>query len=394
MSRRRSRRGRPIVAEHHDDRARATATTQRVPVREVAERQVDEQRQQRAERDQPVVEAAAAEDVVHRARSTARRTRAASERPQAAASSAALTSASASAFSSRRMCARSTSSNSVEQRLRLVVQRLAGARSSPGTGPRAGGSPAASRRGPARSAGSNGARRLAAPRSAPGTRRRCWSRSPMHSLTLASSAGGSTVASSTTAPIAAGPGFPRAPPSHCDLDDVDGHDRRDEDGAAVVAVEHGRRRRPALRMRSTSVAGIVSWQPWQVLPTSRAAPAPWLLCADPLVGRQQVGRDRRRRPRRGPRAPRRSSASITASFSTSVAARRVGLGLAARAPASRSRRPRVERLLALHQLELAVLERPLVPAQLLDVGLHRLQLARRADRARVHRLLDLFDRGR
>ena len=50
---------------------------------------------------------------------------------------------------------------------------------------------------------------------------------------------------------------------------------------------------------------------------------------------------------------------------------------------------RVERLTRLHQLELAVLDVALVAPQLLDVGLHRLELARRADLARVHLGLDL-----
>ena len=50
----------------------------------------------------------------------------------------------------------------------------------------------------------------------------------------------------------------------------------------------------------------------------------------------------------------------------------------------------VERLAHLHELELTVLDRALVLAELLDVGLHRLQLLRRADLARVHAALDLF----
>ncbi len=49
----------------------------------------------------------------------------------------------------------------------------------------------------------------------------------------------------------------------------------------------------------------------------------------------------------------------------------------------------VERLAHLHELELAVLDRALVPAQLLDVGLHGLQFLRRADLAGVHATFDL-----
>ena len=36
-------------------------------------------------------------------------------------------------------------------------------------------------------------------------------------LTVANTVGGSTVPSSTTTPMAAGPGFPRAPPSLCTI---------------------------------------------------------------------------------------------------------------------------------------------------------------------------------
>src|SRR5437764_3961945 len=53
------------------------------------------------------------------------------------------------------------------------------------------------------------------------------------------------------------------------------------------------------------------------------------------------------------------------------------------------RERRVERFPLLHQLELAVLDVALVTAELLDVGLHGLQLARRADLAGVHLRLDL-----
>ena len=53
------------------------------------------------------------------------------------------------------------------------------------------------------------------------------------------------------------------------------------------------------------------------------------------------------------------------------------------------RQRRVERLAGLHELELAVLDPSLVAPELLDVGLHRLELARRADLTRVHLGLDL-----
>ena len=185
---------------------------------------------------------------------------------------------------------------------------------------------------------------------------------PMHSLTLASRTGGSTVASSTTAPIAAGPGFPRAPPSHWTSTvstSSRSRSRRDEDGAAVVAVEHRGLVGAGRWMRSTSVAGIVSRQPWHVLPISRAAPAPWFarrirsygasrsagIAARGDAARFELLRRARRRsptPAR-PARPRAASASAWSSPTRLLDARR----------------PRASSVSwRLHQLELTVVERP------------------------------------
>ena len=128
---------------------------------------------------------------------------------------------------------------------------------------------------------------------------------PMVSLTEASSRGGSRLASRTTAPTPAGPGFPREPPSQKIrmlriAGSRPGNGRwsraRDEDGAAVVAV------------RDVAVgAGLAD--PGHLGRRDRE-PAPLAACCRPagprrrhgrgpatVVERQQIGRDPRGRRR-------------------------------------------------------------------------------------------------
>ena len=135
---------------------------------------------------------------------------------------------------------------------------------------------------------------------------------------------------------------------------------------------------PPLRMRSTSVAGIVSRHPWHVLPTSRATPDPARRGTQPLVEREQRRPGSPPRRPRGPRSRARSRRRSTASCSATAARAVVGLGLGRADPLRELAELGVDRLLALHELELAVLERPLVPPELLDLALHRLELTRRA----------------
>ena len=144
----------------------------------------------------------------------------------------------------------------------------------------------------------------------------------------------------------------------------------------------------ALRMRSTSVEGIDRWHPWHVhadeprhADASRMGPPP-LVVGDQR--RLELARDRVTRfallghllVDRGLGGLERRAGAVD--FVPERGALRVELDEVG-----------VERLARLHQLELTVLEVALVPAQLVDVGLHRLELTRRRHRARVHLRLDL-----
>ena len=93
-----------------------------------------------------------------------------------------------------------------------------------------------------------------------------------------------STASNTTAPIAAGPGLPREPPSQY-MSSSSTAARRHARRTANAARRHGTRIAPQLsqyateapaarRICSASVDGIVRWQAWHVVPTRRAAPAP------------------------------------------------------------------------------------------------------------------------
>ena len=94
----------------------------------------------------------------------------------------------------------------------------------------------------------------------------------------------------------------------------------------------------ALRMLSTSVDGIVRWQPWQVMPT-RAAPAPAPLARPGAARSRRRARDRaRRRSRRAPCAPPPPRPSISASALSSVDACPARVGDERDAPARRARR--------------------------------------------------------
>ena len=89
----------------------------------------------------------------------------------------------------------------------------------------------------------------------------------MASLTDASTAGGSPAAANTTAPMAAGPGFPREPPSK-KIETSRAVGRVAARGAVTVEERHGTRMQPQLSqyatvpsgaflIRSTSVEGMV-----------------------------------------------------------------------------------------------------------------------------------------
>ena len=91
--------------------------------------------------------------------------------------------------------------------------------------------------------------------------------------------------------------------------------------------------------------------------------------------REQVGRRSPPPPRPRASALGASSASMTASCSASAARAAFASASADSTRPARAADLGVERLLALHELELAVVERALCRRELLDVGLHRLQLA-------------------
>ena len=188
-----------------------------------------------------------------------------------------------------------------------------------------------------------------------------------------------------------GPGLPRAPPSLKTTTSS-----RRSSPSRLTAPGWSRSCRSTRSMPSgafgccsTSVDGIDKWQPWHVdadearhADASRAGShaarsrrrARRRARRDRVTGRARSADLRRRSPLRPPRAPTRARSTSA----NERGAPRVELGEAG-----------VERLALLHQLELAVLERALVPSQLIDVGLHRLELLRRRHRAGVHLRLDL-----
>ncbi len=141
-------------------------------------------------------------------------------------------------------------------------------------------------------------------------------------------------------------------------------------------------------MRSASVEGIVRWHAWHVVPTRRAAPARGSArggarsCCSNASGIPARDLGPRRRLGRG--------------FGVDLGLVRGDHRLQARPfvlqslPLAFARRDLVvERLPLLHHLELAVLEIRAVALEHVDVGLHRLQLARRRHGAGVQLLVDL-----
>ena len=212
----------------------------------------------------------------------------------------------------------------------------------------------------------------------------------MRSLTVARRAGGAVDGSSTTAPIAAGPGFPREPPS-AKIQDA----RR-----ARAGLLHGTRMQPQLSQCATVRrrrlldafglgAGIVRWQPWHVVPTSRAAPTPLARARQLLVlgeersfeaGRDLVARAAARsRPRR--RCLRRRPRASCRIESTSVASAR-------RAPRVRRARRRAARVCSIRARARGS-RLALVTPELVDVGLQRLELPGRRHLTRVQARLFL-----
>ena len=319
------------------------------------------ERQQRAERDQPVVEAAALEDRRPPRRSTARRTRATSRRFRHRPRRARRSRARRLRCSPRAgRAARSTSSYSREQRHRLVVERAQ-------------------------------VRVL----------------HPVPALELADHQ--LRVGADVHARAARTPRRPRARDERLVLGDVvrgdadalahrrdqhrriDGHvehDRADRRGPGVppraavaldsrpcrcsrtpAHVRAGRGSRRSCRsehdalgalawIRSTSVAGIVRRQPWHVLPTSRATPAPWFASRIARSG-EQIGRDRP--GRRAPGLELLGELGVDHGFLLDQCGTRgVGDGPESATRGLDATDLGVERLLALHQLELAVVERAAV----------------------------------
>src|SRR4051794_10972792 len=258
---------------------------------------------------------------------------------------------------------------------------------------------------------------------------------PIVSLTDARRRGGSALASSTTAPTPAGPGFPREPPSQkirivriagsrpgnetsliplpllrlrrgpTTIPSANRSARpgrgssvlgrrsraRDEDGAAVVAVGHvavgagladpgdlgGGDREPAALTRVADQPGHPH--------TPRRGPTP-------VVQREEVGGDVGGGGGTGVGLA--CDLGVDHAFLLLDGRPRVaGAPLGVAHPPGERGELAVDRLLALHELELAVLERPLVPAELVHLALHGLELTGRGDRARVHRRLDLADLG-
>src|SRR4051812_40380139 len=210
---------------------------------------------------------------------------------------------------------------------------------------------------------------------------------PMVSLTDARWRAGSRLASSTTAPIPAGPGFPRDPPSQKirivliagsrpgkgSVLTVSGSRARDEDGAAVVAVGD------VALGAGLADAGDLGGRDRQATSLARVAHEPRHPDASrrgtaPVVHREQIGGDAggRRRPGVGLGGDLGVDDALLLGHGGPGGLR---LGLGRLDPAGELGELAVDRLLALHELELTVLERALVPAQLLDLALHRLQLA-------------------
>src|SRR3954462_6560337 len=226
---------------------------------------------------------------------------------------------------------------------------------------------------------------------------------PMVSLTDASVWGGSLVASSTTAPIPAGPGFPRDPPSQkrrivrrTGPNPGNGSSlttrcsrARDEDRAAVVAmgdvgIGAGLADPGDLRRRDREAAALtaVAHEPGDAHTAGRSTA--------PVVEREEIGGN----PggHRGARVGLRRDLGVD--HRLLLLHRRSGgarLGLGRAHLVDEHPQLGVDRFLPLHQLQLTVLEGALVPAQLLDLALHRLELTRRGDRPGVHRGLDLRD---
>ena len=131
----------------------------------------------------------------------------------------------------------------------------------------------------------------------------------------------------------------------------------------------------AFFIRSASVDGMVRWQAWHVVPTSRAMPTPWAPARRCSYAPSSVASTS------GTSASRAccstcTSASMSRSASASDAVEAIRLGRQLGAAHGERRQLGVERLALLHDLELAVLDVAPVTLQLLDVGLHRLQLAR------------------
>ena len=195
--------------------------------------------------------------------------------------------------------------------------------------------------------------------------------SPIRSLTVARRCGGLADASYTTAPIAAGPGLPpRA------TVEVDEHCVGHQGTRIAPQLSQCASGSPAdFLICSASMAGTDRWQLWQVLPTSRATPTPLRVAPRPLVVVDQPRRRCRRRSRRAPLVPPRISAIDHALGIGERLPDVVELGPEDGAPSVEVLQRRVEGLARLHQLELAVLDTPLVAPELLDVGLHCLQLA-------------------
>ncbi len=157
-----------------------------------------------------------------------------------------------------------------------------------------------------------------------------------------------------------------------------------------------RRRRPRpRRMRSASVDGI-----GEVAGLARRADEPGRARAPVLLrggarSRASSASASRRRPRCRRRVFGGDSASISRLGRRDHAAQPLASRLrASPASARRAAISRVERLALLHHLELAVFEVGTVALQHVDVGLHRLQLARRRDRAGVQLLVDLVGLAR
>ena len=215
-----------------------------------------------------------------------------------------------------------------------------------------------------------------------GTRRRCWWSPRCDSLTVASATVGALDGSSTTAPIAAGPGFPRAPPSKNTVTSS----RRSEAPPSGLTG-------PGCSRSCRSARSIPSADFWMLLrprwpgsrggnpgrccrragPPRRRAPSPGGARSRPPARDRAIPRSRPARRAssrhlavdRLPRPPRACGGAVCSSaVSVRCCALEVG-------------ELRVERLALLHELELAVLDVALVPLQLVDVGLHRLELARR-----------------